>query len=418
MTEVRRRSDSRLRVAEVFFDGFRGAAGPSTVSFLDKNGQASSVVLFGENGTGKSTMVDALEFACQGTVGRTKAWRSPQRPAVWNAGATSDAIARVTFATGASIERTLSRRSPHESEKLTTSKQGHIPEMRFAPIALKRSDVTRFMETPSTERGMLLTDYFARSLSATLRGKFEGWSTADLKELRDRQNALRDEMRNRAEIMSGLLSLPNRQPQYVLAQIKFRVFNGTIPREWEDFPDRQAIRDDIYEGSLALRDVDAEFRNVGAEITTAVKALSRRKDRIPYEFRRTASALADMLLNVSQELTDSFIAITGASHVAAIWAEFGRTETTSLDLFVRLQNGKTYSPHQIFSEGYLDLFALLFLLALAQEAAKHGQLRVIALDDVFQSVDASIRAQMMHYIMNRFQDWQLIVTVHDRLWRQ
>ncbi|MEB3371548.1 hypothetical protein [Saccharopolyspora mangrovi] len=38
------------------------------------------------------------------------------------------------------------------------------------------------------------------------------------------------------------------------------------------------------------------------------------------------------------------------------------------------------------------------------------------MDDVLQSVDATVRHAFMTYVLDAFDDWQLIVTVHDRLW--
>lgn len=41
---------------------------------------------------------------------------------------------------------------------------------------------------------------------------------------------------------------------------------------------------------------------------------------------------------------------------------------------------------------------------------------MLILDDVFQSVDATVRTAAVEYLLSEFSDWQLIFTVHDRLW--
>ena len=410
---------SPVRVTSVTFESFRGSHSRCLISFLDKGGSARSAVIFGENGSGKSTMVEALEFACQATVGRAKAWRSPQRPMIWNAASDSAAIAKVEFTSGASIERVLKRRSPQVSESVTTSQNGHIPEMRFAPLALKRSDITRFIDTPANERGLLLTDYFARTLSASAHGKFEGWSMADIQELAELQRSLQERRKRLADEVAGHLdNLRNRTPDYVVNEVKVQVFKGASPRDWEKSGVRVVLPRNLGSIAADLLEVDSKFRQARRDLSAARKAFNSQKNKVPYEFRRTASILTDILADISQHLTTSFVSITGARHVDSIWAEFGRTESTSLDLFVRLENGKIFSPQQIFSEGYLDLFVMLFYLAMAQGAAKYGQLKVLALDDVMQSVDAPVRTELMHYIIRDFAEWQLILTVHDRLWRQ
>ena len=73
-------------------------------------------------------------------------------------------------------------------------------------------------------------------------------------------------------------------------------------------------------------------------------------------------------------------------------------------------------PQQVFSEGYKDLIALLFFLAVTKRAHRSGQAPVLILDDVLQSVDSTVRLDVMDYILDEFGDWQLIVTGHDRAW--
>jgi hypothetical protein len=46
------------------------------------------------------------------------------------------------------------------------------------------------------------------------------------------------------------------------------------------------------------------------------------------------------------------------------------------------------------------------------------QARILILDDVMQSVDSTIRLQLLDYLLVRFSGWQLFRTVHDRLWRE
>jgi len=56
-------------------------------------------------------------------------------------------------------------------------------------------------------------------------------------------------------------------------------------------------------------------------------------------------------------------------------------------------------------------------LAVTKESAERGQAKLVILDDVLQSVDATIRVSVMDYILREFSDWQLVVTAHDRLWQ-
>lgn len=75
-------------------------------------------------------------------------------------------------------------------------------------------------------------------------------------------------------------------------------------------------------------------------------------------------------------------------------------------------------PNCIFSEANYDLMVLLLYLSIIKESVKYGQAKVLILDDVLQSVDNTIRARFVDYLLNNFHDWQLIVTCHDDLWYQ
>src|SRR5436309_3054049 len=54
------------RIERIDLDGFRGATTPITI-LLDPN--RPMVVIFGDNGTGKSTILDAIDMVCNGAVG-------------------------------------------------------------------------------------------------------------------------------------------------------------------------------------------------------------------------------------------------------------------------------------------------------------------------------------------------------------
>lgn len=57
---------NKPRVERLQFKNFRGAAKPVTFEFQSNQ---SIVLIFGENGTGKSTIADALDFLCNNEFG-------------------------------------------------------------------------------------------------------------------------------------------------------------------------------------------------------------------------------------------------------------------------------------------------------------------------------------------------------------
>ncbi|MCZ4327503.1 hypothetical protein [Brachybacterium paraconglomeratum] len=91
---------------------------------------------------------------------------------------------------------------------------------------------------------------------------------------------------------------------------------------------------------------------------------------------------------------------------------------SGLSTKLTLSNGKTVDPTDILSEANLDLLALLIHIEMQIAASTRGQARVLILDDVFQSVDAPLRQRAMRVLIHELSDWQLVITLHDRLWME
>src|SRR5690606_33941898 len=142
------------KVASVTLSGFRGVPGRLTVDFCGANGRPQSAIVFGENGSGKSSIVDAVEWACQGKVGRAATKGGPGHPRLLNVAATGCNVDAV-LGDGTKLNRRLVR-----DEDETTRVEGTpTPEtLRGAPMSLKRADILRFLDTPPVRRGTLFFD--------------------------------------------------------------------------------------------------------------------------------------------------------------------------------------------------------------------------------------------------------------------
>ena len=152
-----------------------------------------------------------------------------------------------------------------------------------------------------------------------------------------------------------------------------------------------------------------------ANIVTNLK--KEQKQILRAEIKPDTTVLQSILSNAGERLTEGFKEISSGEFVERIFLVFNDVSNMSLRVVVRLKNGKQTSPQHIFSEANLDLLSFLLFTSVLQEAARHGQEKVLVMDDVFQSVDASIRVSVIDYIMREFSDWQLIFTLHDRLWK-
>ena len=123
---------------------------------LTKNGKPVDVLLWGDNGVGKSTLVDGIEFALQGRVDRSSDFTSGPRPKVRNL-LSPMAAAAVTLSDGSRVERSL----------VTNGDGRDIPShhdvragFRIAPVVIRRADILRFLDADALSRGAVFFDYF------------------------------------------------------------------------------------------------------------------------------------------------------------------------------------------------------------------------------------------------------------------
>ncbi|HEX3246229.1 MAG TPA: ATP-binding protein, partial [Chloroflexota bacterium] len=101
-------------MSELTLRGFRGATAAVTVRF---NPERSVTLLYGENGAGKSTIVDAIDFLCNRNFGSLENYSmglgESARKHVISLGGSPEALSvRMRADDGSSWTASLSRRGP------------------------------------------------------------------------------------------------------------------------------------------------------------------------------------------------------------------------------------------------------------------------------------------------------------------
>jgi energy-coupling factor transporter ATP-binding protein EcfA2 len=389
-----------VRVASVEISHFRGVAHTLQVSFGAAD-EPKSAIIFGENGSGKSSIVDAVEWACQGRVGRVAINRRISSLGIVNeTAADAPAVAQVLLNDG----RRIVRRAAHDQQG-GLDLSGDEPPRDFArvPMSIKRADILRFLETPPRERGKLFLDH-ALALSPSVH--VAPTHAVDPDALSEERHEAKRSMRQAAaKIAAAVGAVPPRNSEEIDDLLVKHVYKGFPPERW---------------GMVRVpRHLEGSLREIAA-LRERVSDLNRRiglVQRVAPGAPRRLQEMHQILGDVSGWLTAAFHRITGAMHISGLDAEFGASSDISIDIWVILENGARRTPHQVFSEGYQDLIALLYFLAVVRAAGQAGQARVLILDDVLQSVDSAVRLAVMELVVEEFHDWQLLVTVHDRLWR-
>ncbi|MGC4827231.1 AAA family ATPase [Micromonospora arida] len=396
-------SERDLRLLGIEFTGFRGSPGRSAIGFTDRGGHPVTCVIVGDNGVGKSTIADAIEFALQGRVGRSSDLASQARPLATNQAVEATPQATAVLSDGTSVTRTVVTSADGRARADSPDVR---PGFRLAPITLKRADILAFLDSGSMSRGTVLFDYFPTDSSGMARSlEDERVSLGDrMHDQRTRRDSLIEQLAGHLSVEPDLLRGTEAFHRYVSVEI---VGEGT-----ED------ERRDAWE-KLDARTVDLiqQLRTTYRQLAQLKRQLEKDLNLLnPVAYPAQAQQLRTILRGVGTELTKSFLAVTRARHVDRIEVQFGRSGPVSIDIVVAFTNGRFCYPKQVFSEGYCDLLALLFFLAVAKEAASRGQAKVLVLDDVLQSVDSGIRLGALGHLLQEFKDWQLVLTVHDRLW--
>lgn len=393
-------SEKHLRLSQVSVTGFRGSPGSVELD-LTKNGKPVDVLLWGDNGVGKSTLVDGIEFALQGRVDRSADFASSLRPKVRNL-SVPVGEASVTLSDDTKVTRSL---VVNEAGRDVTSDLFVRPGFRIAPVVIRRADILRFLDIDGLSRGTVFFDYFPDP-----SGGLGTRPDEDLKIMDEERSIL---LVARADLAAQLGAIyPTESGDLANAQhldaLVERLIADVDAAPGEDPVDR--LPETTRRLIKQLRETQTRLRTIKKKVEKGVERNN------PVAYRAQLARVEPALRSVGRELTNSFQTITRASHVESLEVLVAKSGPVSLDVVVRFDNGSSALPQQAFSEGYKDLIALLFFLAVTKKAGELGQAHVLVLDDALQSVDASVRVGVMNYLLEHFKDWQLIVTGHDRGW--
>lgn len=386
------------KILRITLSSFRGI--PCELSFdfhRPKTDTGTSALILGDNGTGKSSIIDGIEFALQGTYRRSSVLRSSAHPSLLNLHTRADS-AHVTVLLDdlSTVQRSILR----DVDGVYHADVGAIPGFGIAPLVLRRTDILSFLDSPEEQRQLMFLDYF--------RFTSEQFGIPDASQLRARREHLLElKSKRKADLKQvatlagvSLDSLPSSVPE-INEFLSIHAFGKGAPA---------SLRPDLSRLAARIAKYSANIRECKDEIAAASKIRSRPRDEMMAD-------LSAFLRGASERLSEWFMEISAArSFIYGIEFSVGEKSQMSLSVNVHLTNGSCCSPHHVLSEANLDLLALLLFLAIAKEASARGQARVLVLDDVLQSVDSTFRVAFAEFIIREFSDWQLFVTCHDRLW--
>lgn len=393
-----------MRISQVRLGNFRGITDEIAIDLSNAGkSKAASLLLLGDNGTGKSSIIDAIEFGLLGRGARLAGTSISHsiyrlRNATVPEGRTS---VKMTLSDGVVHERLL---VANDSGEFAPSPAGPIQPFFDSGLVLRRDDLINFLRADLRQRASIFAA-FTRGIvelgEPAVDSSLIAQAEADL------SRAVADQRAGASEV-ARLIGVP---AHWLRSADERQLDSVLVEHGWV----RKAV-ERKRRGRLTAQEV-AVFEAV-AELRRQFPKVRRAREVLTTATRTESLAKVTRLLDeVGDSLTDSLKKVSPAAYpITAIHADLGEVGNPQVALRVELDSGYLIRAEDYFSEANLDLLALLLFLVLIEKAADRGQPKVLILDDVLQSIDSTIRLHVAEYLLTRFAAWQLILTFHDRLW--
>ena len=406
-----------MKIAKIDIESFRGIPGHCSLDFRDKSGKACSAIIYGGNGSGKSSIVDAIEYNLQGRIERSEKILIFRRPSAQCMSYVDykDAITTIEFDNGIINNRSIVFGYDEKMNLITYQRipEDFLPEYKYSPIVLRRNDIISFNMCEVARKQLLLSQFFY-----DFNTKLKVEDDPVVLELKEKLLSLKSQ---RKEWSAEIINITKLSKEEVnknfnnnfLAFIKSQV----APIGELAFSKAKMIKKTIHPNDYKrVIKLAQDVSKISEEIKSLNHSISSTKTVKDWDESQKFTVLNDAYEKSGKYLSDAFKEITNADYVNNIKLSIANKSTTSFEIEVTLVNGVSILPEKIFSEANYDLMILLLYISMIRVSAEKGQEKVLVLDDVLQSVDATIRTKFMSYILREFYDWQLFITCHDRAW--
>ncbi|NJK95929.1 MAG: AAA family ATPase [Bacteroidales bacterium] len=394
-----------MKIKQIEINSFRGIPNNLTIKFPLRDNKPISLIIIGDNGVGKSSIVDAIEFCLQGHISQSKqtlptikSFYSKKLPNISILLENNEKINRQLFEDEQGL--LLNVRQPHKL-------------FSISPFVLRRHDILRFINSSEAERTLVFSNYLRQE-------NYEEWKehpSDELKRLQDERLKAKHSRDNLISKLGNELKIPTEEIPFGSKEfyefVKEKIYKGIPRKEFES----KGYKIKINEKAVSIADsvfmAMEEHRKIKSQINAF--SISASINTFP---KHLLNQLADFLGKVGDKLTKSFLEISPLKFIDKIEIDYDNQSVLALSLKLVLKNKSFCNPNQILSEANLDLLALMFFLAFIQESAERGQSKFLILDDVLQSIDSTIRVSFLNFLLKNFSDWQYLITVHDRLWHR
>ena len=413
-----------MKIKTIHIEKFRGVPSEININLTDDKGTPVSTIIYGDNGCGKSSIIDAIEFNTQGLIEHSRAIQNPTRPSMFSYQAknkeTNLPSTDLLFEGDMEFERKVICEIKVKEKKGETIRKvkyemtpiNPVQGFNISSFIFRRNDLYRFISAPDEQKQVLLWKYFFIKSQKDFSVPGYAEETIQQQKYLELKQRRRGYIKSLAEVLgvdeSQIPLDPKSFDNYVANSRKFfkqRVFypkNSSDARKRATIPKRFEATHEI---ELLIKSVNNEIAKI-RKIRTDQKAQAT---SIPVKIN-------PYLDKASKYLSSAFKQISNADFVSSIEIGIGKQSATSLSVKVILNNGIKTTPQRIFSEANHDLLILLLYVSIFRVALEYGQNDILILDDILQSIDATIRTKFIDYLLNELKTTQFIITVHDKLW--
>lgn len=413
-----------MKVSTLYIHSFRGIPNELTVDFTT-SGKAMSTIIFGDNGSGKSTIIDALEFNLQGRICRTTVINNIHytSPISFKYSPIIGAETKVIFDNGTVNNRGIDVVFKSNETSIRCDNKFLHKDFSLAPIVLRRNDIISYNMMPREKRQILFLSFLYSQYIKMEEVEKNGiyWENDPyITNLKEQYISLKKQRRDEVSKLAQLCKVKsNKVPfssteklnAFVHQYLNIKGFKNVKGKRkaqyFSETPEQRLIR-------LSAEKIQVLNEQLKEVSTEAEKKINPNNYGVLIDQRKSANAA--FINKASEYLKDSFKEVANIDYVDDIELEIGDATSASFEILVRLKNGKVTPPNRIFSEGNYDLLVLLLYVSLIRSCVNSGQQPVLILDDTLQSIDSTVRVRFMHYIVKACKNWQLIITCHDELW--
>ena len=399
-----------IMIESIEIEAFRGISLKKEIKFSTDKKQTCCTIFVGDNGSGKSSIIDAIEFVTQGQIYNTKSLRTKSKVEVFNKFTDKKPSVEIVLNNGTKRKCIIDT----DEKGNIKADQSVLPQFGKGPFIFRRNNILQFWTTNETERQVLFFNYNLYNDNTT---------TALEDSFIERKSELKDERLNEKR--------KRREAMSIIAQIK-NIDVEKIPLEKNDF--YLWIRKNLLNG-MSLGDINKARKkgikiSIQSEVEKAIRQIitsSKKIQEIEAEINQykpktkitPASITSNTFYDLSQPITNTFLRLTTlGNEIDSIRMKIGEEAVTSLSFDICLKNGEVIAPEKILSEANLDMLAFVIFLEMTKKIVELGQVPVLILDDVFQSIDSGVRLKIIQNIFENLKGWQIIITVHDRLWKE